>query len=264
MALHAVIAGDPDAAAPLVLLHGFGGGAFVWRDAMAMLPAELPVIAYDLPGHAGSLHAEGIGGAGRMAKAILSDLDGRGIPAFHLAGHSLGGATAALIALRRPQAALSLTMVAPGGFGPEINHLVLSRFGLAETAGDLRAALESMVGYNFDIPEAMIEATLDARRADGAREALGTVFAAIVSARGEAGPAQGQLPLADILALPMPKTLLWGLEDCILPPHQGSVSGNGIAVRRLPGAGHMLPDECPGIVAEEILRTVRRADEMVF
>ncbi|MCM2403544.1 alpha/beta fold hydrolase [Rhizobium sp. S153] len=263
MALHAVITGDPHATIPLVLLHGFGGGAFVWREVTDRLPANLPVIAYDLPGHAGSLHAEGLGGAGRMAKAIVSDLDRRGIPAFHLAGHSLGGAAAALIALRRPEAALSLTMVAPGGFGPEINHRVLKRFGLVETAEELRSALEIMVGYNFDIPETMIEATLEARRGEGAREALSTVFAAIVSANCETGPAQGQLPLADIFALPMPKALLWGLEDCILPPHQSVVSGNGLAVRRLPGAGHMLVDECPDIVAEEILRTIRRVEATV-
>lgn len=260
MTLHAVIIGDPHAAVPLVLLHGFGGGAFVWRDVIDRLPADLPVIAYDLPGHAGSLHAEGIGGAGRMAKAILSDIEGRGIPAFHLAGHSLGGATAALIALRRPQAVLSLTMAAPGGFGPEINHRVLRRFGLAETAEELRSALEIMVGYNFDIPETVIEATLAARSGEGAREALSTVFSAIVSARDETGPAQGQLPLADILALPMPKALLWGLEDCILPPHQSAVAAAGLNVRRLAGAGHMLVDECPDIVAEEILQTVKRTD----
>ncbi|PZU88816.1 MAG: alpha/beta hydrolase [Shinella sp.] len=260
MALHAVITGDPHAAVPLVLLHGFGGGAFVWCDVIDRLPADLPVIAYDLPGHAGSLHAEGLGGAGRMAKVIISDLDSRGIPAFHLAGHSLGGATAALIALRQPQAVLSLTMVAPGGFGPEINHRILRRFGLAETAEELRSALQIMVGYNFDIPETMIEATLEARRGEGAREALSTVFSAIVSAHGETGPAQGQLPLADILALPMPKALLWGLEDCVLPPHQSAVSGVGLTVRRLPGAGHMLIDECPDIVAEEIIQTVKRTD----
>ncbi|MGX5664963.1 alpha/beta fold hydrolase [Rhizobium daejeonense] len=260
MTLHAVITGDPHAAVPLVLLHGFGGGAFVWRDVIDRLPADLPVIAYDLPGHAGSLHADGIGGAGRMARAILSDLDRRGIGAFHLAGHSLGGAAAALIALRQPQAVPSLTMVAPGGFGPEINHRVLKRFGLADTAEELRSALETMVGYNFDIPETMVETTLDARRGKGAREALSAVFSAIVSVHGEAGTAQGQLPLADILALPMPKALLWGLEDCILPPHQSAVSGSNLAVHRLPGGGHMLVDECPDIVAEEILQTVKRTD----
>ena len=263
MTLHAVITGDPHAVVPLVLLHGFGGGAFVWRDVIDRLPADLPVIAYDLPGHAGSLHAEGLGGAGRMAKAIIDDLNRRGIPAFHLAGHSLGGATAALLSLRQPQAVPSLTMVALGGFGPEINHRVLKRFGLAETPEELRSALENMVGYNFDIPETMIEATLAARRGEGAREALSTVFSAIVSAHGETGPAQGQLPLADILALPMPRALLWGLEDCILPPHQSAVAAAGLTVRRLAGAGHMLVDECPDIVAEEILRTVRSVEAAV-
>ncbi|WP_113448377.1 alpha/beta fold hydrolase [Rhizobium cremeum] len=259
MALHAVIAGDPHAAAPLVLLHGFGGGAFAWRRVTALLPSDLPVIAYDLPGHGGSLGADGLGGAGRMAKAILSDLEGRGISVFHLAGHSLGGATAALIALRRPEAVASLTLVAPGGFGPEINHRALRRYGLAETADELRAAMEIMVGYNFDIPEDMVRDTLEARRAGGALEALRTVFEAIVSAMCETGPAQGQLPLDDILSLRMPLTLLWGLEDCILPPHQSAVSGDGVAIRRIAGAGHMLVDECPGIVAEEIGRAVSAA-----
>ncbi len=253
MALHAVVIGDLRRAPPLVLLHGFGCGAFVWKKVMAGLGPAVPVIAYDMPGHAGSLTADGVGGAGKMAKAIRNDLDLRGVTAFHVAGHSLGGATAALLALREQKRVLSATLLAPGGFGPAINHRLLAHYARAETHLDLIWALEGMSGFNAKIDDDLVDAMLAIRHLDGAQEALERVFEAITIVAPSGERLQGELPLDALAALPMPIRVVWGGEDCVLPSWQADRLPKNIARTRIANAGHMLIDECPEAVAE-ILR----------
>lgn len=253
MALHAVVIGDLRRAPPLVLLHGFGCGAFVWKKVMAGLGPALPVIAYDMPGHAGSLTADGVGGAGKMAKAIRNDLDLRGVTAFHVAGHSLGGATAALLALREQKRVLSATLLAPGGFGPAINHRLLAHYARAETHLDLIWALEGMSGFNATIDDDLVDAMLAIRHLDGAQQALERVFEAITFVAPSGERLQGELPLDALAALPMPIRVVWGGEDCVLPSWQADRLPKNIARTRIANAGHMLIDERPEAVAE-ILR----------
>ena len=45
----------------LVLLHGFAGSHRVWDRVGRALAPQARIIAYDLPGHAGSLHFPGAG-----------------------------------------------------------------------------------------------------------------------------------------------------------------------------------------------------------
>lgn len=251
MGLHAAVRGEVEtAAAPLVLLHGFGGSSRIWAEVLRHLSPSVPILAYDLPGHGLSLAADGLGGAGRMARVVAADLAARGIERFHVAGHSLGGAIAAILSLKASDRVASLTMLAPGGFGPEINGAVLSAFAFAETAAEMQAAMEAMVSPAHPIPPEAVDAMLAARRVPGAREALGTVLKAILSETTEAGePRQGTLPVEDLRSLPMPKYLLWGIEDRILPFGQAASLEGVATIRLLPSAGHMLPEECPQEVA---------------
>lgn len=251
MGLHGAVRGEVGtAAAPLVLLHGFGGSSGIWTAVLRHLSPTVPVLAYDLPGHGLSLAADGLGGAGRMAKAIVADLAARGIDRFHVAGHSLGGAIAPILSLKAPEKVASLTMLAPGGFGPEINGAVLSAFAFADTVAEMQAAMQVMVAPDHTISGEAVRAMLAARRAPGAREALGTVLKAILSETTEAGePRQGTLPVENLRSLPMPKYLLWGIEDRILPVGQAASLEGAATIRLLPAVGHMLPEECPQEVA---------------
>ena len=252
MTLNAVIAGNFQKAAPLVLLHGFGGGAFAWEGIAANLQGDHPVIAYDLPGHGASLDSDSIGGAGRMAKVILADLDHRGVSRFHLCGHSMGGAVAALIALRNPERVASLALLAPGGFGPAINHRGLHRFAVAETEAALAFSLEAMIGFNAVFPTEAIGKMLADRRRAGAMAALQAVYASMfVDVRAEQKK-QGRLATETLGALKMPIRLLWGEEDNILPVVQAEDLPGNVLVWRLPEAGHMLIEEC----AEDVLAAI--------
>lgn len=259
MALHAIVAGDLRKKPPLVLLHGYGCGAFIWKKVVAGLDPAQPVIAYDMPGHAGSLHAEGIGGAGKMAKAIRNDLDLRGVTHFHVAGHSLGGATAALLGLREQRRVLSATLLAPGGFGPAINHRLLSHYAQAETHLDLIWALEGMCGFNAVIDDDLVDDMLAVRHLPGAQEALTRIFEAITFTAPSGERVQGELPLDALAALATPIRVVWGGEDCILPSWQADRLPDNIALTRIATAGHMLVEEYPARIAE-LLREATAID----
>lgn len=244
MVLHAESFGHPAGETPLVLLHGFGGVAAVWGPVAALLPADLPLLAPDLPGHGRSV-AEPAGGAGRIAKAVLADLEARGIDRFHLAGHSLGGAVAALIALRNPARVRSLTLLAPGGFGPEIHADALAAWRDAETGESLAAALRPMTASGFSPTEDTISELAAARARPGSADALALIYQAMFVDAGQ----QGVLPVAELSSLGFPVTVLWGETDGILPVQQARGLPGNVAVRLLPGMGHMLIEEAPSAVA---------------
>src|SRR5882762_53404 len=83
----------------VVLLHGFGSCHDIWHEVTSVLVLGIRTLAYDLPGHGLSLDFPESGPARTAARAVLADLSARGIGRVHLAGHSMGGAVAALMAL---------------------------------------------------------------------------------------------------------------------------------------------------------------------
>ena len=149
-----------DGAGPktIVLLHGFGACREIWRDVATPLAAEARVLAYDLPGHGQSLECEGMGGAKLAARAILADLASRQLGKVHLVGHSMGGAIATLMALADPGRVASLTLLAPGGCGPEINAIMLRRYAAATGRKQIRASLAAMSGPRSVPPDHVVDA----------------------------------------------------------------------------------------------------------
>jgi len=99
----------------LLLLHGQPGSAADWRRVQARLPASIHAIAVDRPGY-GSSPQSAVGFAGN-ARAVLAELDSRGIDRAVLAGHSYGGGVAlwaASLAPHRVEALVLLASVGPG------------------------------------------------------------------------------------------------------------------------------------------------------
>jgi pyruvate dehydrogenase E2 component (dihydrolipoamide acetyltransferase) len=245
------------AKAPLVLLHGFGGIGALWAPVIDELDADQPLIIYDLPGHGRSLDAEGVGHAGVMAKAILADLERRGVSSFYLCGHSMGGAVASLVALKAASRVHSLTLLAPGGFGFEIDHQALRHYAVAEKESDLETALAAMTAPGHLADRFWLERLVAARQAPGALDRLLAVLASFLVERD--GPiGQGTLPLASFDGLGIPTRLLWGTADPILPAEQASKIWPGAVVTLVEGAGHMLIDEAPGAVATALKAALAR------
>ncbi len=220
-----------------MLLHGFGLSHTAWAEVVDRLDVKCHLIAYDLPGHAGSLGVPH-GSAAVAAKAVLLDLKTRGIAQAHLVGHSMGGAVAALIALREPAMSVSLSLLAPGGFGPEIDLIALRRYAAARERAEIAAALVPF--FAAPVPQRLAISLARERKAPGASEALATILDTFC----EDGT-QKCLPLSDLARLSVPIAVLWGAEDRILPPEQARRLPAGFDVRILEGAGHMLPFETP-------------------
>jgi len=236
-------------ASAIVLLHGFGGYHGAWMDIQPGLVQGATVLAYDLPGHNRSLDYPGAGPAGVAVKAILHDLKARGIDRAHFVGHSMGGAIAALIGLRAPEMARSLTLLAPGGFGPEINVALLRRFGAAVGAGEVRDCLNAMSAPDFVMPTKFVAGLAAARRLPGQRERLVEIAAAITK-----DDRQGEIPREMLASLSMPVTVVWGTEDTVLPFAQTRGLPDAFTLEVLPGKGHMLTEEAP----QAVLRLIRR------
>lgn len=240
-------AGRPGAPT-FVLLHGFGGQAAQWLPLMERLAgAGLSTIAFDLPGHAGSLHHAGAGSAKAAAQAVIAGLEDAG--PVHLCGHSMGGAVACLAALIAPEKAASLTLLSPGGFGPDINAAALRTYGAAATKAELASALSPFYAPGLAPPEAALERMARMRSIDGQVAMLRDIAGIITTPEGT----QGTLPLARIAALGIPASILWGTRDAILPAHQAGALPGG-DVRLLDGVGHMLCDEAPETVFAALLK----------
>ena len=235
----------------LVLLHGFGGDHTAWFSIVQRLPKEWRVLSYDLPGHGRSLNVPGAGRAGAMAKAVLADLEARGIERFRLAGHSMGGAVATMMAMRAPERIAALTLLAPGGYGPEIAIDVLRDWGAAATRPSIAKALARMTapGHRFGAFEiGRVEAM---RRRPGQVPVLREIAASMADENGH----QGAFPSEHLAKLPGGSTLVWGDADPILPFEQAERAPDNLVRVDLPAAGHMLMEERPAEVANAIRST---------
>jgi pimeloyl-ACP methyl ester carboxylesterase len=248
--LHASIAGrGPET---IVLLHGFGGCHRLWQPIQQALAQDARVVAYDLPGHGGSLDWPEAGPAKIASRAILADLAERGIERFHLAGHSMGGAVAALMALSEPIRVISLTLLAPGGFGEEINGTLLRRYAAAVSDHEIRACLKSMMGPSGPVPDETMKMLAQMRRNEDQSAKLMQIAADITR-----DDRQGVIQRESLATLPIPVSVVWGMLDGVLPVHQSNDLPPHFVLHLVPGAGHMLAEEAPELVTQIIRRNLR-------
>jgi pimeloyl-ACP methyl ester carboxylesterase len=99
----------------IVLLHGQPGSAADWQQLAGRLPETLGIVALDRPGYGASRLPAG--GFRVNARAVLAELDARGIERAVLAGHSYGGGVALSVAQLAPgrvEALILLASVGPG------------------------------------------------------------------------------------------------------------------------------------------------------
>ncbi len=98
---------------PLLFLHGAGGSA--WNPLLKVLAETHRVIAPEHPGFGRSQIPEWMMSVGDLAFFYLDALERMELSDIHLVGHSMGGWTAAEIAIRDTSRLKSVTMLAPAG-----------------------------------------------------------------------------------------------------------------------------------------------------
>jgi pimeloyl-ACP methyl ester carboxylesterase len=238
--------GDPGPAGvtPLVLVHGYLGGAEQWSGLVDVLDEEFPVIAIDLPGFARAAQARAPSTIGEFAEEVIAELDGMPVERFVLLGHSMGGMIAQEIAHRLPGRVERLVLYGTGPLGRmpdrfeplEVSLARLDRDGVESTARRIAATWfvhgERHPGFEL---VSRIAAMAGAAAARSALHAMA------------AWDGRAYLP-----ALTMPSLIIWGDEDRSYRWHQVEALWSGLAngsLAVIPGASHAVHLEKPAIVA---------------
>lgn len=238
---------------PVVLIHGFAGGAHAWGDVAAELARDHAVYALDLAGFGLSdkpTQADySLAGHGRRVVALLTTL---GLYEVTLAGHSMGGVVAAYAALADEDRRIARLALLDANFyrrnGPPIPmlpplpQLLAARFyNPAARAASLRRCFADPALLT---PERLAR-YLAPTRTPGAQAALAAFLAT-------PGPATyAELPRR----LSLPALVLWGEADALWPLADAEQLHRELAAGSLaiiPGAGHMLPEERPAAVAAQL------------
>jgi pyruvate dehydrogenase E2 component (dihydrolipoamide acetyltransferase) len=218
-----------------ILIHGFGGDLNTWMFNHEALASGHSVYALDLPGHGSSSKQVGDGTMEGFAKVVEGFLDILGLTKAHLAGHSMGGAVAAIFAQRHPERCLSLTLIASAGLGPEIDREYIRGFVSATRRNEIRPQLEKLFANPRLITRQMVDDTLKYKRLDGVEPALRTITAQFCPS-----DRQSVILREQISQLSMPVLVLWGSEDRILPASQALNLPQHVRTEILQGQGHMV------------------------
>lgn len=239
----------------ILLVHGYGGDRNSWLFLQEPLAARYQVYALDLPGHGTSAKDVGDDPASLLAGAVTGVLDALGAGRAHLVGHSMGGAVALAVAAANPGRIASLTLIAPSGFGPEINAGFLRGFAGAQTRRELKPVAGQLFADESLVTRQLVDDLLAYKRLDGVDEALRALLGVLLDGDAQRGDSAAALAA---LGGAIPVTVVWGSADQIIPAaHAEAVSG---AVRRLVhGAGHMPHMERPAEVQAAIEETIARS-----
>jgi pyruvate dehydrogenase E2 component (dihydrolipoamide acetyltransferase) len=229
--------------APVVFVHGFGGDLNNWMFVQPTLAESRRTVALDLPGHGGSVKEVGDGSPDTLSGAVEAALQTLDIARAHLVGHSMGGAIAALVALRRPERVASLSLIAPAGLGPEVDSSFIDAFIGAGRRREAAEALSRLVHDPALVSRTMVEDVLRYKRLDGVQAALEAI------ARAWFVGGRQQLDLTtQILQLSVPVQVIWGRDDHILPAVQAGALASRLPVHILEATGHLPQLEQPAEV----------------
>ncbi|HWB49442.1 MAG TPA: acetoin dehydrogenase dihydrolipoyllysine-residue acetyltransferase subunit [Stellaceae bacterium] len=220
---------------PLLFIHGFGADLNSWMFNQPALAEGRRAIALDLPGHGGSTKAltGPIDSAG-FAADIDRFLDALGIERVHLVGHSMGGAIALSFAGRQSDRVASLTLIAAAELGADVNAAFIDGFVKMERRREAQEVLRLLVHDPDLVSRAMVEEVLRYKRLDGVADTLRRI-------------AQEWFPngiqragWAEIVKdLPVPRQIIWGREDRIIPVAHAEALAAKLPVHILDNAGHL-------------------------
>lgn len=249
---------------PLVLIHGLGHRRQAWDPVLDRLTPHREVITLDLPGHGdspplpvpGGDHAARQNAVATMADEIAGLLASLGVERPHVAGNSLGGALALVLAARG--LAASATGLSPAGFPNHRYQLLLARAFFESalfTANGLRPAGPALSGSPAGraLLFGMVVAKprrLTPEQARGDMAAIAKTGPAIHAVFGTFEPFTTAIPDG------IPVTIAWGAKDRILPRANARVARERLPQARfilLRGCGHVPMTDDPELVANVLL-----------
>jgi pimeloyl-ACP methyl ester carboxylesterase len=248
----------------LLLIHGLGASSFSWRYNLEPLARYFRVLAPDLPGHGRSpavLTADYRLEA--LTRGLMDFLDRHGVQQATVAGNSLGGSLALLLARDYPARVKALILLAPGVAIRRLPYLFypLRLPGLGLLAAALLGpwiipyALR-LIYYRRQLITSEVVAGYAAPYRDLSRRlALRRLCH------------QLQLPPASeiegmLKKISQPTTIIWGKKDLILPVPQAGWLADRLPqaeVRLLGEVGHAPQEEAPDTVNKIIIDFLTRS-----
>ncbi len=238
MSLHVVEAGAGAAGLPVLLVHGFPLGAWMWERQIEALAPRRRVLAPDLRGFGGSpLGAPPPRTIEDHAADLASLLDARGIGRVAVVGFSMGGYVALALAERRPDL-LGALVLADTRAGADSEEAKRNRSAMAERARrEGSAPIAAVMAERLFAPatRARDPALVERARARMAENPPEGIALACEAMRDR--PDRRAL-LARIRA---PALAIVGSEDALTPPAEAEAMRAAIPGARLAvieGAGH--------------------------
>ena len=247
-------AGGPADAPPLVLVHGLGGAAANWTRLAPALARTRRVLVPELAGHGLSAPLPAAPGLAPYADAVAAVMEREGLERSPVVGHSMGGAVALRLALRRPGLVDGLVLAAAAGIRSSTDEArrMLWMVGLVQPGRRIaryrRSFARSPVGrmlafwhWGAADPVALDPETAEAfLSGPGLHSDTWTAWQALVV----------EDLRSELDGLQCPVLVVWGAEDNQLPLEDGVEYARRLQapLRVIPGCGHLLigerPDAC--------------------
>ena len=234
------------AAPTLMFLHHFGGSSRTWDGVIRLLEARFHCVALDQRGFGDSRPASDYSVAA-MAGDVLAVADALSLERYALIGHSMGGKVALSVSARRPAGLERLVLIASSPPTPEPMEPA-ERERLLKSHGDRAAALKTNRSISrLPIPDHEFAVLLE----DNLR---------CSPSAWNAWLEMGSRETLELGMIDAPTLLIAGELDPVIPlellrekiaPHLTQFRLEVIA-----GAGHLLPLEAAGRVAELIATQV--------
>jgi pimeloyl-ACP methyl ester carboxylesterase len=256
---------------PVMLLHSFPQHWYAWRQVIPLLAGEYRLICPDFRGFGWSdAPARGYDTASRAAD-LIAVMDALGLERVWLVGHGWGAWAGFFLCLRAPQRVrgyLALNMVHPwpthraalaGAWRqwhtalweyPLVGRQVLRRW-----PGLTRFLLRHWVGDPTTWDRAALEEFVESSR-EPARARAGQQLHWQYIRHDIPALARGR---NRALRLTVPTLLLTGAADPVITPKLlsgGERYASDLRTRTVPGAGHLLPEERPDLVASALREMV--------
>jgi pimeloyl-ACP methyl ester carboxylesterase len=256
--------GDP-ASPPIVLIHGWGCTAYVFRYNMpALADAGFRPIAVDLKGHGLSdkpLAPEEYT-IDSLVEHLRDILDALGLERPALAGHSLGGSLIYHFAARYPARARCLGMLSPVGL-KGVPLMWLYRFLTPAALTPIIRQIKPRVIVTLALMRVYGKRGHFTER-DVAEYLAPSQFPDFALAMRELLHSYdwNAADHRNLVAVSLPAIGVWGSLDHMMPD-----DGMGvylplvprIELREIPDAGHIITEETPEEVNEELISLLRRA-----
>ncbi len=247
---HETIVSETGQGEPYILIHGLGLDWRLWRDVIPELGRQFRVVAYDLRGHGYASNAPKLESIQQLSGDLVLLMDELNIKRAHIAGHSLGGTVAQILALQHSERVISLALA--NTMGRALRDRYLGRAEDAERNGMPSQVAPSLLRWLT--PEVVAENPWYVRYA---RERIIRSQVSNWAAAWRALAAFDQMD--ELHNIKVPTHVIAGEKDLACPPEEfmrpvaEKIPGATLSV--LPGAPHLSPLVTPHELATLLSHT---------